>query len=91
MSVRSNRNSKGYFARVDLIGYGKTYYDKANQYSRDPFQVVNVKIGYETERFDIYLYGKNIFDEEYDTPYTSGMYMLQSDPGEIGLQIVSRF
>ncbi len=85
------RNSKGYFARADVIGYGKTYYDKANEYSRDPYQVVNVKIGYETDRFDIYLYGKNIFDKEYDVPYTSGMYMLQSEPGEIGLQFVSRF
>ena len=85
------RNTRGYFARADLIGYGKTYYDKANEYSRDPYQVVNVKIGYETDRFDIYLYGKNIFDKEYDVPYTSGMYMLQSEPGEIGLQIVSRF
>ena len=84
------RNSKGYFARIDLIGYGKVYYDKANMYSRDPYQVVNAKIGYETDRFDIYLYGKNIFDEEYDIPYTSGMYMLQSGPGEIGLQIVCR-
>ncbi len=85
------RNTKGYFARIDLIGYGKTYYDKANEYSRDPYEVVNAKIGYETDRFDIYLYGKNIFNQEYDIPYTSGMYMLQSEPGEVGLQIVSRF
>jgi len=84
------RNSKGCFARVDLVGYGEVYYDKANMYSRDPVQIVNVKIGYETDRFDIYLYGRNIFDEEYDIPYTSGLYMLQSEPGEIGLQIVFR-
>ena len=86
------RHYSGFFARCDLIGYGEMYFDKANDYSRDAYEIVNAKIGYEAKHFDIYLYGKNIFDEEYDSDeYYGGMYTIYSDPGEIGLQLVCRF
>ncbi|WP_321491814.1 TonB-dependent receptor domain-containing protein [uncultured Desulfobacter sp.] len=86
------RHTSGFYCRADLIGYGKTFLDKANQYSRDPYQIVNAKIGYEAQKFDIYLYGKNIFDEEYNyNGYYSGAYVLCSNPGEVGLQMVARF
>ncbi|MGD9971994.1 MAG: TonB-dependent receptor [Desulfatirhabdiaceae bacterium] len=86
------RWENGFYARADLIGYGEMYFDKANEYKRDPYQIVNAKIGYETEHYDIYLYGKNIFDEKYDSyGYYSGYYTLYSDPGEVGLQVTYRF
>jgi iron complex outermembrane receptor protein len=86
------RHYSGFYARADLIGYGKMYFDKANEYSRDAYEIVNTKIGYEAEHFDIYLYGKNLFDKEYDSDgYFGGMYTIYSDPGEVGLQLVYRF
>ncbi|MCK4527859.1 TonB-dependent receptor, partial [candidate division WOR-3 bacterium] len=86
------RHGSGFFARADLIGYGKMYFDRANEYSRDAYEIVNAKIGYETEHFDIYLYGKNIFDKEYNSDeYFGGFYTIYSDPGEVGLQVVYRF
>ena len=83
------RHRNGFYARADLIGYDKIYTDYANTYKRDAYQVVNAKIGYETNRFDIYLYGKNIFDEEYDT--VDEYYISYSEPGAIGLQLTYRF
>jgi iron complex outermembrane receptor protein len=86
------RHYSGFYVRADLIGYGKMYFDKANEYSRDAYEIVNAKIGYETEDFDIYLYAKNLFDKEYDSVgYYSGFYTIYSDPREIGLQLVYRF
>jgi len=86
------RDENGYFARVDLNGYGKTYFDNANTNSRAPYKLVNVKLGYETENYDIYLYGKNIFDEEY---HSINMFningVLYSEPREIGVQLAYRF
>ncbi len=61
------RFEDGLYARADLIGNGEMYLDRANNYKRDAYEIVNAKIGYETEHFDVYLYGKNIFDEEYDS------------------------
>jgi iron complex outermembrane receptor protein len=86
------RHGSGFYSRVDLIGYGEMFLDRANEYSRDPYEIVNLKIGYETEHCDIYLYGKNIFDEEYNSEgYYDGFYTLYSEPGEVGLQVVGRF
>ncbi|WP_084813641.1 TonB-dependent receptor [Desulfogranum japonicum] len=86
------RWENGFYARADLIGYGEMYFDKANKYKRDPYQIVNAKIGYETEHFDLYLYGKNILDEEYDSyGYYSGFYTIYSNPGEVGVQLTYRF
>ncbi len=86
------RWENGLYARADLIGYGEMYFDKNNEYKRDPYQIVNAKIGYETEHFDVYLYGKNIFDEKYDSyGYYSGYYTVYSNPGEVGLQLTYRF
>ncbi|WP_020588048.1 TonB-dependent receptor [Desulfobacter curvatus] len=85
------RWENGFYARADLIGYGEMYFDKANEYKRDAYQIVNAKIGYETAQFDIYLYGKNIFDEEYDSyGYYGGYYTIYSDPGEVGFQVTFR-
>ena len=86
------RHYSGFYARADVIGYDKMYFDKANKYSRDPYHIVNAKVGYETEQFDVYLYGKNIFDKEYNSyGYYGGHYTIYSDPGEVGLQLVYRF
>ncbi len=86
------RHSNGFYARADLIGYGEIFFDKTNEYSRDAYQIVNAKLGYETENYDLYLYGRNVFDEEYDSVgYYSGFYTMYSDPGEIGLKVTYRF
>jgi iron complex outermembrane receptor protein len=86
------RHSNGFYARVDFIAYDEMYDDYANLYGRDAYQVVNAKIGYETDRFDIYLYGDNIFDEKYDiVGYSGGFYNQYSEPGAIGLQLNYRF
>ena len=89
ISVPNTVGENGLYARADLVGYGDMYFDKANEYKRDAYQIVNAKIGYETEHYDIYLYGKNIFDEEYD--YVNTTYTTYSDPGEVGLQVTYRF
>lgn len=86
------RHPSGWFARVDLIGYGKLYFYKTNQNSRDPYELVNAKIDYEGKRFDIYLYGKNIFDTEYNSVGVRGGYFtVYSDPGEVGVQFNLHF
>ena len=86
------RHKTGMYARADLVGYGRMYFDKDNTYSRDPYEVVNTRIGYETDKFDIYLYAENLFDREYDSVgHYGGYYIVYSEPREVGMQIVYRF
>ncbi len=86
----SYRDASGYFGRVDLNGYGKTYFNKENTISRDAYQIVNAKIGYETSDFDIYLYANNLFDEAYNG-FTTATKFRYSEPREIGIQLAYRF
>lgn len=59
------RHDSGLFARAEMQGNGKTYYNDSNTDSQDPYEIFNMKIGYEKQRWGLYLYCKNIFDEEY--------------------------
>ncbi len=85
------RNLTGYFVSANLVGYGKIYLDNANENKREAYSIVNTKIGYETESFDIYLYGKNLFDKDYSTHKFAQLYEIYSEPREIGIELAYRF
>jgi len=85
------RDAKGFYGSVDLNGYDKMYIDKANAYEQDAYHLVNAKVGYETQNFDIYVYGKNVFDKNYNIEGYYGMYTYLSKPAEFGVQLSYRF
>jgi iron complex outermembrane receptor protein len=57
----------GIFARLELQGYGKTFFDDANQVKQDPFALVNLRLGYEWRNYGIYVFANNLFDTRYIT------------------------
>ncbi len=83
------RAMNGYYASADISGYGDMYLDVDNDYKRDAYNLVNTKVGYETDEYDVYLYAKNLFDKEYDRPGES--VDIHSEPREIGVQLGYRF
>ncbi|WP_321414656.1 TonB-dependent receptor domain-containing protein [uncultured Desulfobacter sp.] len=82
------RAGNGFYANVDWVCVGKTYLERTNTYERDAYQLINAKVGYEAENWDIYLYGKNIFDEDYSSQTSN--YVYYSDPREIGVKLTYR-
>ncbi|WP_169400706.1 TonB-dependent receptor [Desulfobacter curvatus] len=82
------RAEQGYYASADLSGYGDMYLDLDNEYKRPAYELVNAKIGYETEKYDIYLYAKNLFDRNYDRE--DQYYKYYSQPREIGVSVTYR-
>ncbi|PIE66553.1 MAG: TonB-dependent receptor [Desulfobacterales bacterium] len=86
------RTRNGFYAGVDMVGYGKMYLDATNSYSREAYQLANAKVGYEAYKWDIYLYGKNLFDEDYTmTGIGNGFFKVYSNPREIGIKFTYRF
>ncbi|WP_419773719.1 TonB-dependent receptor [Halarcobacter sp.] len=87
------KNLDGYFARVDVNGYGKTYYDVENKYYQKAYELVNTKIGYETKNFEIYFYGKNIFDKEHHATnaFVNGTNTAYVDDREFGIHLAYKF
>jgi iron complex outermembrane receptor protein len=88
------RHATGIFVRGEMLGYGKTYFDEANTISRDPYELYNARIGYESTNWDVYLYGKNLFDQEYFRAIHlfngSALYRV-GEPRKIGIIVSVRF
>ena len=84
------RDDAGIFANINLKGQDEMFSDKENTLTTDSYYTIDAKIGYEQELYDIYLYGTNILDEEYDTLSGANLYFL-SPPREIGVQFKLRF
>jgi iron complex outermembrane receptor protein len=61
------RSPQGIFGRLEVQGFGTTYFDDANQLRQSPYALVNVRLGYEAKNYGIYVFGNNIFDTKYLT------------------------
>lgn len=61
------RFSSGFYSNVNYHGFGKMYFDNANTKVQDAYGLINAKVGYRADNFDVYAYGKNLGDKEYVT------------------------
>ncbi|MDY0362613.1 MAG: TonB-dependent receptor [Desulforegulaceae bacterium] len=52
---------------------------------------MNAKVGYEFKNIDVYVYGKNIFDENHDSEGYFINYTIYEDPREVGVNLAYRF
>ncbi len=59
------RNPWGLFARAEVQYIGSMYLDRTNKDKQEPYTLLNMKIGYEQENWDVYLAAKNLTDKEY--------------------------
>lgn len=87
------RDISGLYARIDANSYGKTYFDKANKFSQKAYTLINSKIGYEANDFDIYFYVNNLFNKNYDAvgAYFNGTTSVVRDNREFGIKLAYRF
>ena len=88
------RRGNGFFSRLDLILVGAMYADHANNFKEDAYSLVNVHIGYETDDFDIILWGKNIFDTEYNAiayDWDGAKLVQDGTPAQFGIRANLRF
>ena len=89
------RNPFGIFARTEMQNIGGSYFDRANTKKQSAYTLFNMKIGYEQERWDIYLSAKNLTDKQYFvTAYedsTVGWMGTVGDPRTFSLVLNYRF
>ena len=88
------RSIGGLFGRVELTGFGTTYFDDLNTIKQDPYALVNIRAGYEFKNNGIYLFANNIFYTEYVTQVFDGIagrYGTYGAPSTYGVQFKSRF
>ena len=60
------RDPRGPYARLDVTGMGGFFYDlPPNDTRSSGYGLVNGKVGWASERFEVYLWGRNLLDKNY--------------------------
>jgi iron complex outermembrane receptor protein len=88
------RHYAGLFGRADILGVGDFYSDAKNKVKIDSYELVNLRLGYESEHFDAVLWCKNVFDKEYaaDKQVLGGAtYVMDTAPRMFGATLTYRF
>lgn len=88
------RHPTGCMARVDFLGVGDYYNDATNLVKTDAYNLVNLRLGYESQNYDVILWAKNLFDEDYFTKKYDwgGAYMgYEAPPRMVGVSLVWRY
>ena len=60
------RHPLGWMARVDFVAIDDYYFDvPENNIRSDAYSLTHLKAGYETDRWAVYAWSRNLFDEDY--------------------------
>lgn len=96
------RDPRGPYARLDVTGMGSFLYDLPPNATRsNPYGLVNGKLGWDTPRWELYLWGRNLLDKNYtvrgfyfgDEPpdFTNKSYVQLGEPRNWGLHVTVRY
>jgi outer membrane receptor protein involved in Fe transport len=90
-------NRKGFFARADLQAVDGYFFSASHDQRNTPYQLLNLRIGYETDRWTASLWMRNALDEKYAThgfyfnleppDYPAKLYLQAGDPRQVGMRV----
>ncbi len=83
------RGAAGWFASGNVVYKSSAFSDVANtpELEQESYTVVNVRLGYETEKWSVHAYLRNAFDEEYVLDKTRPDAWMLGDPREAGMSL----
>jgi iron complex outermembrane receptor protein len=98
----SFRDPRGAFARVDVTGRGGFYFDlPPNDTRSSAYGLLRAKLGWETGRWSVYLWGHNLLAKDYPVrgfyfgleppDYPNKLYLQLGEPRTFGANAVVRF
>jgi outer membrane receptor protein involved in Fe transport len=96
------RDPRGPYARLDLTGMGAFFYDLPPNWTRsNAYGLINAKVGWNTMRWEAYLWGRNLLDKNYtvrgfyfgDEPpdFPNKLYTQLGEPRNWGVHLTVRF
>jgi len=88
------RNRSGWFARVEEVGTGRVFYTEGEDtmFSQKSNFLLNARLGYETQKYRVMLYGDNLTDREYFAAITPGTnHGTPGDPRTYGVEVEWKF
>jgi iron complex outermembrane receptor protein len=96
------RDPRGPYARLDVTGLGSFLYDlPPNDTRSSAYGLVNGKLGWDTSRWEVYLWGRNLLNKNYtvrgfffgDEPpdFANKLYVQLGEPRNWGVHLTVRF
>jgi len=84
-----------FHTRIDWNRIGDTTFvipvdSEKNPIARDPVDLVNLRIGLEHGSWQITAWSKNLFDEKYNTEYSTGGFLFKGQPVSWGFDVTKR-
>lgn len=83
-----------YMVSAENTCIGNVQFDQENTTEQSSYNLVNAKLGYESENADVYLWAKNLFGEKYATrafTMNGEWYGRSGDPRAVGLTATVKF
>ncbi len=78
-------------ARLDFQQIGRTWWDPANSTSRDPVDLLDLRLGLEGESWSVTAWSKNLTDEKYNAEFSPGGFLFRALPRRYGVDFIKRF
>ncbi|MFZ2726583.1 MAG: TonB-dependent receptor plug domain-containing protein [Methylococcaceae bacterium] len=87
------KNSAGYFARVEWLWTGRTFFDETNSalMTQNAYSTANIRIGYSKNNYGIYGFINNISDTHYCSFKLSNTRCAPANPQMLGVKLELSF
>jgi iron complex outermembrane recepter protein len=96
------RDPRGLYARLDVTGMGAFYYDlPPNETRSQAYGLVNGKLGWQSQRYEIYVWGRNLLNKDYtvrgfyfgDEPpdFPNKLYTQLGEPRNWGVHVTVQY
>ncbi len=84
------RTGNGLMGRIDILGTGEMYHNSANTVRQRSYELVNLRLGYESKHWNTYVWVKNLFNKEYFTwihPSGKNLRVYDGAPSTVGISV----
>ena len=94
-------HASGWFARIDVSGKDEFYFDVSHDQKSSAYELINARIGFETDSWTAHLWARNLLDSDYavrgfffgnEPPnFPNTLYTRLGDPRQLGITFDKRF
>ena len=78
-------------ARLDFQQLGRTWFEPYNTTSRDPVNLVDLRLGIEKDAWSLTAWSKNLTDKKYNTEFSPGGFLWKALPRRYGINFDYKF
>lgn len=79
------------FIRADYQRIGRTWWEPFDTTSRDPVNLVDLRLGLDGEKWSVTAWSKNLTDKIYNAEFSPGGFLFRATPRRYGVEFLYKF